>query len=219
MYCTWSPALISDSLSIFHLQAGEPSVQQLEGQYQSVISALRNKLDSKPAPPILHLDTAYLQEETRNVPAFPTTFPGTPVNRPSFSQDSKGSGSLLAALMSEIEKFSMQDGDLTGDESQTSETSSDRDGSPEVTPVMSEDRTDLDNGAQTELTSTPFPLQSTTVVQSVVEGDHIAVTSDPRPIGLPVQPFNHHRKRRSLLRKRQLPWANGKGTHCTINIH
>ncbi|KAM4605284.1 uncharacterized protein prss56 [Polymixia lowei] len=193
------------------LQAEEPSVHRLEGEYQSVISALRSKLDSKAAPPILHLDTAYLQEGFPDIPTFPTAFPRIIRTDPSSSSspESRGSGSFLTALMSEIEKFRTRDGILTGDKAQVTATLSGRDPSPAATRhVTSEDPADVESGL-TELTSPPFlfPVQSTTVIQSVTEGDHMSTTSDPRQTVLPVQPLNLHRKRRSLLRKRQLAGA------------
>ncbi|XP_070774901.1 serine protease 56 [Enoplosus armatus] len=52
------------------LQTEDSSVHQLEAEFQSVISALRSKVDSRAAPPILHLDTVYLQKES------PTICPG-----------------------------------------------------------------------------------------------------------------------------------------------
>ncbi|XP_029929901.1 serine protease 56 [Myripristis murdjan] len=196
----------------FFLQTEDSSVQRLEGEYQSVISALRSKLDSNAAPPILHLDTAYIQEEPPNTSS--TTFAGTVMHTDSpSSQEPQGSPSLLTALMDEIQKLRTEDGILMGDTTQMSETFSDRNASPDVKHrTTSEDSTLTQSGVATEFTSPPFPLpvQSTTVSQSVVGGDYISTTADPRPAAPPVQPLNLHRKHRSLLRKRQLPGSSEK---------
>lgn len=201
-----------------HLQT-EDSVQQLEGQYQAVISALRSKLDSRAAPPILHLDTAYLQKVSLNTPTFPASFSETLVHTgssSSASSSSQESWSLLTALMNEIVKLRTQDGIVTEDESQSA-TSSSRDASPGVTwSSSSEDFTFVDAGDRTELTSSalPLPVQSTSV-HTVTEDDHTEMTADPRQtahltLGL-------HRKYRSLLRKRQIPVASGKSM-CHIRF-
>ncbi|KAJ4937232.1 hypothetical protein JOQ06_001811 [Pogonophryne albipinna] len=48
------------------LQTEDSSVHQLEAEFQSFISAVRSKLESRAAPPILSMDTVYLQEESPN---------------------------------------------------------------------------------------------------------------------------------------------------------
>ncbi|XP_056149875.1 serine protease 56 [Lampris incognitus] len=191
-----TPLRQEDSL---FLQAEESSVHQLQREYQSIILALRSKLYSKAAPPVLHLDTAYLQEKNPNIPAPPmgTLIPTNPLS----SQDLQESGPLLTVLMSEIEKLRTQNDNLAANKAQMSETSFDVEASP----------TDAENSVA-EMTSPPlpFPVHSTTVIQSVVGGERMATTSDPRQAVLPVQTLNLHRKRRSFPHKRQLPGAKEK---------
>ncbi|XP_069014120.1 uncharacterized protein prss56 [Embiotoca jacksoni] len=189
----------------------DSSVQQLEGEYQSVISALRSKLDSRAAPPILHLDTVYLQEESVNSPPFLTSSTEAPVhtNPSSSSQEPQEPWSLLTALMNEILKLRTQDGTVAEDASQR-ETSSSRDASPDVKwSSTSDDFTFVVNGEGTELKSSasPLPVQPTTVIQPVTETAHTE-TADPRQTA--DKPLSLHRKYRSLLRKRQIPGASGK---------
>ncbi|XP_031710957.1 uncharacterized protein prss56 isoform X1 [Anarrhichthys ocellatus] len=184
------------------LQTQDSSIHQLEGEFQSVISALRSKLDSRSAPPSLHLDTAYLQEDSSNTHPLTTSSTGAPVHTgPSSSQESQEPWSLLTALMHEFQESSTQDEIVTEDASQR-ETSSDRNASPdEKWSTTSEDFTFVENEERTELKS------STSVVQPVTEGAHAETTADPRQAGKTLSP---HRKYRSLLRKRQIPGASGK---------
>lgn len=201
-------SLISNSVFARHLQT-EDSVHQLEGEFRTVISALRSKLDSRAAPPILHLDTVDLQEEPPKSPPSPTSSTGAPVHTSpsSSSQESQQPWSLVAALMNEIEKLRTQDEIVTEDASQ-SETSSNRDGSTDVKwSSASEDFTFVENGDRTELKSSalPLPVQSTTVGQPVTE-----MTADPGQTVHAVKTLSLHRKYRSLLRKRQIPGASGK---------
>ncbi|CAB1443040.1 unnamed protein product [Pleuronectes platessa] len=100
-------------------QTEDFSVNQLEGQYRSVISALRSKLSSRAAPPIMHLDTTYLQKESPIVPPFPTSSSGRPLQAASSSkEESPEPWSLLKALMKEIEQLRTQDEIVPKDESQ-----------------------------------------------------------------------------------------------------
>ncbi|XP_067461782.1 uncharacterized protein prss56 [Thunnus thynnus] len=189
------------------MQAGESSLHQLEGEYKSAILALRSKLDSKAAPPILHLDTTYLQEESPNTSPIPTSSSGTQIHTsPSASsQKSPEPWSLLTALMNEIQTLRTQDETVTEAESQ-SEMSSSRIASPDVTwDATSDDLTFVENG---ELTSSP--VQSTTVVQPITVGDGTETTAQPRQTAHAVKPLSLHRKYRSLLHKRQIPGASGK---------
>lgn len=191
--------LISDCIFLCHLQADDSSFQQLDEEYQSVISALRSQLDSRAAPPVLHLDM-----ESLTTPPSPTPFAATQVhNSPS---SFPLSSSLLPALMNDIQKFRAQDGSLTGDMKQISETS-DRDVSPNRTKrATSEDLALVDSG---EVTAFRLPVKPTTFDQPVVAGDHTATTADPRRT---IKRSSLRRKHRSLLRKRQIPGASGKGT-------
>lgn len=77
----------------FVTQTENSTVRQLEGQYRAVISALRSKLDSRAAPPILHWDTSSL------APPISTPFPGMPL-----ASSSQEPWSVLTALMDEIQK-------------------------------------------------------------------------------------------------------------------
>ncbi|KAM7379250.1 hypothetical protein PAMP_004815 [Pampus punctatissimus] len=179
------------------MQAGDSVVGQLEGEYRSVILALRSKLDSKAAPPILHLDTRYLQEESAR--PFPTSSSGTQVHTGP-SQKSQELWSLLTAMMHKIQIFRTQDGIVTEAESES------RIASPDATlGTTLDDLTFVENG---ELTSSP--VQSTTVVQPVTVGDHTETTAQPRQTASAVKAPSLHRKYRSLLRKRQIPGASGK---------
>ncbi|KAM9458118.1 serine protease 56-like [Salvelinus alpinus] len=62
---------LSQEGSLF-LQAEDRSLCHLEGKYQTMIWALRSKLGSRLTPPILHQDTALLQQDSPHIPAFPT---------------------------------------------------------------------------------------------------------------------------------------------------
>ncbi|XP_051256762.1 serine protease 56 isoform X2 [Dicentrarchus labrax] len=194
-----TPARQEDNL---FLQTEDSSVHQLEGEFRSVISALRSKLDSRAAPPILHLDT--VQESPRS-PPFPTSSSGAAVHTglsSTSSQESQQPWSLLTALMKEIQKLRSQEDSVTEDES-----SSNRVASPDANwSTTSEDFTFFESGDRTELkpSALPLPVQSTTDGQLVTEGAHTETTVPA------VKTLSLHRKYRSLLRKRQIPGANGK---------
>ncbi|XP_054623218.1 serine protease 56 isoform X2 [Dunckerocampus dactyliophorus] len=178
-------------------QAGDNAVLQLEKEYQDIISALRSKLESKAAPPILHLDPSFLQESSSNPPLHPTSFTSAQVNiSPSSSQKSQESQSILAALMTEIQKLRMQSGTVTSDETQ----------SGTFFTLVTSDETDLG-----ELQASVFPAQrqSTTVVPPTT-GDLTKTTSQPRQTLHGSNPLSLHRKKRSLLYKRQTPGSGGK---------
>lgn len=187
-----------------HLQT-EDSVHQLEGQYRAVISALRSKLDSRAAPPILHLDTADLQKVSPSIPTFPTLFSESLVHTGS-------SWSHLTALVNEIVTIRTQVGAVTEDVSQSA-TSPNSDASPGVTrSSSSEDFNFIGSGEVTELTSSvlPFSVQSTTSAHTVTEGYRAKTTADPRQTAPAVKTLSLHRKHRSLLYKRQILGASGK---------
>ncbi|XP_047446024.1 serine protease 56 [Mugil cephalus] len=196
--------------SIFS-QMQDSSVQQLEVEYRSVISALRSKLDSRAAPPLLHLDPVYLQWESgSNQPLLTSFSTEAPVRTDLFSsfQESQEPWSLLTALMNEIQKLRTHDG-VGGENPSQSEASSSRDAPPDVKwSTTSEDFTFVENGDVTEKPSESLlPVQSTTVVQPVAESPHTEA-GDPRLTA--DKPLSLHRKYRSLLRKRQTPGASGK---------
>lgn len=206
-----------------HPQTEDSSVHQLEGEYQSVISALRSKLDSRAAPPILHLDTSYLQRESSNTVPSPMSSTGKPfhtgpsISSSSSSEESQKPWSFLTALMNEIQKLRTEDGIMIKDESQ-SETSSNRDDSSDVTwSTTSEDFTFAETEDRTDLKSLALllPVQSTVIVQTVTEADHAETTAEPRQTAHSVKSLTLQRKYRSLLRKRQTPGANGKSMSLT----
>lgn len=187
-----------------YLQTEDSSVHQLEAEFQSVISDLHSKLDSRAAPPILHLDTVYLQEDSPNSPPLATSSTGAPVHTgssSSSSQESQEPWSLLTVLMSEIQKKRTQD-EIVTDES---ETSFNRDASPDEWSTTSEDFTFVEDRTELKSSASPLPVQPTTVAQPVSE-----VTADPRQAVHVVKTLSLHRKYRSLLRKRQIPGASGK---------
>ncbi|XP_061878752.1 serine protease 56 [Entelurus aequoreus] len=175
------------------LQAGDNSVLQLEKEYRDIISALHSKLDSKAAPPILHLDLSFLQENSSNPPPNPTSSVMQQVSTgPSPSQKSQETWSLLSALMTEIDKLRMTSRTMTGDETQSGPQTS--------------DGTDL---GELKASESPAQRQSTTV-QPQTTGDLTKTTSQPRQTLHASNPFSRHRKKRSLLYKRQTPGSGGK---------
>lgn len=122
--------------------------------------------------------------------------------------------------MNEIQKLGTQDEIMKEDASQ-SETSSKSDASTDVKwSSTSEDFTFVENG-DLKSSELPLPVQSTTVGQLVTAGVRTETTADPRQIGHSVKTLNLRRKYRSLLRKRQIPGASGKGmchTNCSQNF-
>ncbi|XP_074545134.1 uncharacterized protein prss56 isoform X2 [Halichoeres trimaculatus] len=182
--------------NILFLQTEDSSVHQLEGELRSIISALRSKLDSRAAPPIMHLNTAYLQEDSSYNPAFSASSTQAPVHDSHSSTSSSSSHqhpwSLLTALMNEMDKLSTQDKTLTED------TSPDA-----VWSATSEDFTFTENGDGAQLRSSALPLDE----QSVSD---VQTTAEPKQTVHAVKTLSLHRKYRSLLRKRQIPGAAGK---------
>ncbi|XP_022057834.1 uncharacterized protein prss56 [Acanthochromis polyacanthus] len=190
------------------LQTQDSSVQQLDREYRSVISALRSKLDFRAAPPILHLGTVYLQEESPNKQSVLISSTEAPIHTdPSSSpQEPKEPWSLLTDLIKEMQNLSTQDGIEAEDKSQ-SETSSSRDDSPDINwNPTSEDFTFIENGV-VKFSVLPLPEESVTVVQPVTESAHAETAETRQTAG---KPLNLHRKYRSLLHKRQIPGVSGK---------
>lgn len=189
-------------------------MHQLEGEFQAVISALRSKLDSRAAPPVLHLDSANLQEEPpRSVPSPPSSL-GTPIHSDPFStsQDSRQPWSLFTALMEEIQKLRTQK-DVVAEDASQSETSSSKDSSVDVRwSANAEDFTFVDSTDRTDMESLALlpPAQSTPAGQLTAEA-----TADPRQAVHTVKTRSLHRKYRSLLHKRQIPGASGKSMRHT----
>ncbi|XP_029580744.1 serine protease 56 [Salmo trutta] len=187
---------LSQEESLF-LQAEDPSLHQLEGKYQTIISALHSKLDSRPAPPILHLNTALLQENSPNIHAVPTE--ESPTSFPLQGSES------LTALISEIRKFGTQN-EMATEDAEISVTSFEEDTFSDPTPVSSIETTDWLNEAVTEQTTLQRLFPSLSTIGSTMSP--IATTFDSRQTLLPGSPSLQlsldHRRRRSL-RKRQIP--------------
>ncbi|XP_014047525.2 uncharacterized protein [Salmo salar] len=183
---------LSQEESLF-LQAEDPSLHQLKGKYQTIISALHSKLDSRPAPPILHLNTALLQENSPNIHAVPTE--ESPTSFPL-----QGSVSLTA-LISEIRKFGTQN-EMATEDAEISVTSFEEDTFSDPTPVSSIETTDWLNEAVTEQTTLQRLFPSLSTIGSTMSP--IATTFDSTQTLLPGSPSLDHRRRRSL-RKRQIP--------------
>ncbi|XP_061587086.1 serine protease 56 [Cololabis saira] len=178
----------------------DSSVQQLTGQYQTVISALHSKLGSRAAPPLLPLDPVFLQDRSPSELLSATL---TPVQ----SQEPREPWSLLTAWMGDIEKLRIQDETVAEDESK-SETRSRRDAAPVVKrSTRSGDFLFVENADGVEIKSSklPFPELTTRTVQ-VLNSPH-KKTSNPRQA---VKLLSLHRKYRSLLNKRQTPGGSGK---------
>lgn len=171
-----------------------------------MISVLRSKLDSKAAPPVLHLDTGKLLEEPPRSVLSPPSSLGTPNHSDPFStsQDSRQPWSLFTALTEEIQKLRTQKDVVTEDSSQ-SETSSSKDSPADVRwNANAEDFIFADNTDRTDSESSALlpPAQSTPAAQPTAEA-----TAEP---GQAVHTVKTRRKYRSLLHKRQIPGASGK---------
>ncbi|KAL6104473.1 prss56 [Pungitius sinensis] len=186
-----TPTVQEDKL---FLQTQDSSIHQLEGAFQSVISALRSKLYSRSAPPSFHLDTVNLRLDSSDASPLASSSTETPVHTgPSPPTGSQEPWSLLSALMKEVQKTSTQVEVVTEDGSKSA-TSHTRDTSPDAKwSTTSEDFTFAENEEGTELKPSAL-LRST---QPVAEGAH-------------AETLSLHRKHRSLLRKRQTPEASGK---------
>ncbi|XP_034558805.1 uncharacterized protein prss56 [Notolabrus celidotus] len=196
--------------NVLFLQTEDSSLHQLEGELRSVISALRSKLDLRAAPPIMHLDTVYLQGESSYQPSSPESSTGAPVHDGHSSSSSHEPQpqpwSLLTALMNEMDKLSTQD-----ETTLQTNTSPDIDASPDLNwGITSEDFTFVENGAQLKSSVLPLDEQSAAMVHLVTEGAHTETTAEPKRTVRAVKTLSLHRKYRSLLRKRQIPGAVGK---------
>lgn len=170
-----------------------------------MITALRSRLQSRAAPPVLNLDTIKVQEEPPRGAASPPSSPGAPVQSHLLSphQDSPQQWSLFTALTEEIQKF--QEDAVTGDALQSAETSS----STPADGPQSPNTEDFIFGGNTDRTSSKST--ATPVGQPTAEG-----TSDPRQAVRTLKTRSLHRKYRSLLHKRQIPGASGKSMYHTL---
>ena len=185
-------------------------MQQLTGQYQAVISALRSKLGSRAAPPLLHLDPVFFQEGSpSNLPS-PTEAPV----KSDPSQESREPWSLLTAWMGEIQKLRIKD-ETEAEDASKSETRSRRDASPgEEGNAASEDFSFVENVDYVEIKSPAlkFPDQTNSIVQQVIDSLHTEMSH----LRHAVEPSGLHRKHRSLLNKRQIPGSNGKSMYTLL---
>uniref|UniRef100_A0A1A8M4V1 Protease, serine, 56 n=1 Tax=Nothobranchius pienaari TaxID=704102 RepID=A0A1A8M4V1_9TELE len=173
------------------LQTQDSFVQQLEGQYKSVILDLQSRLNSRAAPPLLHLDPAYLQEGSpKNPMRLPSSIRSTV--SPSLSTKPQDHWLFFTAFMDEIQKIETRD---ETEESGTSQWSS-----------PSEDFIFMQNKDEVDLKSSTIPLQEKSAVQRGLNKPH-AETSDS---GRAVKPLRLHRKSRSLHQNSQIPAASGK---------
>ncbi|XP_030016002.1 serine protease 56 [Sphaeramia orbicularis] len=200
---THTSATLQREKALF-LQVQDSLVHKLERQYESVIVALRSKLKSKAAPPIMHLDVSYLKEESPDTSTFPTSSSGADVDSsPSSPQEPQQPWSLVAALMNEMEKIT-QDNSITEDDSQND---SSQEESPDVMwSETSEDFTFAESTEDSSVSSSPV----TTVVQPVSDDSHTELNTEAKQTVQAVKPLSLHRKYRSLLRKRQTPATSGK---------
>nr|XP_040028309.1 serine protease 56 isoform X1 [Gasterosteus aculeatus aculeatus] len=199
-----TPTVQEDKL---FLQTQDSSIHQLEGEFQSVITALRSKLYSRSAPPSFPLDTVYLQLDSSD--ASPLTPPSTetPVHTgPSPPRGSQEPWSLLTALRKDVEESGTRVKIVTEDGSESA-TSHKRDTSPDAKwSTALEEFTFAENEERTELKPSAF-LQATSAAQPVTERAHAETTADSSQA---VKTLSPRRPHRSLLRKRQTPEASGK---------
>ncbi|KAM4727488.1 uncharacterized protein prss56 [Anableps anableps] len=198
-----SSTIKSDEEKIF-LQTQDSLVQQLAGQYQSVISGLHLKLGSRAAPPLLHLDAVYLEEGSPYSPTSTRTLGHTAP--PSSPPKSKEPWSLLSVLMDELRGIRTQD-ETVDDGTSQNEAFFSRTVPPELS-TTSEDFTFDDNRDLEELKPSAAPLLDvlTSAVKKVVEGAHMEISGPKHKrtsIGL-------QRRPRSVLQKRQIPATSGK---------
>lgn len=188
-------------------QTEDSSIQQLEEQYQAVISELRYKLNSRAAPPILRLDTASHHEDSPDTVPFPTSYSEYLDYRDSLSStgESQEPWSLLKTLKNVVKTLPTQNAfmaeDVTPTEAQLNEdTLSDLKWNTESESFTFQETVD-----ETEFKSSP---QSTTVAQT--EGDGREMTSDPGQTVDAVKPKEHQRNYRSLIHKRQTSGPSGE---------
>ncbi|XP_046883075.1 serine protease 56 [Hypomesus transpacificus] len=168
-------------------QAEGSSVSELEREYQSIISALRSKLDSRAAPPRLALNVDNPQTD----PAPPAGGAPTSDPRSPSPQEARESESVLAALLEELRKL--------GSQTENPPVQPRGQRPSQLTPSGSAEA----GRVRTALTSLTAPDQSATSPDGASED--IATTSIP--VSFPVRPAL--RKRRSL-HKRQTPGTGAK---------
>lgn len=186
-------------------------VQRLAGQYLSVISSLHSKLGSRTAPPLLHLDPVYLQEESPiNLLFSSTSAPdhSSPISSPKPEEH----WSLLEALMDKYQKLRTQDENLEEHEPQSEFLFSTDVSSATKWSTISEDFTFEENEGGTDIKSPVLPESEETI--SVVQPD---VGHTEGSDAGHVNTLRLHRKYRSLLQPRLIPGAKGKSKYLFQN--
>ena len=170
-------------------------MSELEREYQSIISALRSKLDSRAAPPRLALNVDNPQTD----PAPPAGGAPTSDPRSPSPQEARESESVLAALLEELRKL--------GSQTENPPVQPRGQRPSQLTPSGSAEA----GRVRTALTSLTAPDQSATSPDGASED--IATTSIP--VSFPVRPAL--RKRRSL-HKRQTPGTGAKGMSLETSL-
>lgn len=173
-----------------------------------MLTTLRSRVESRTAPPVLHLDTINPQEEAPGgVPSTPSSA-ATPVqsHQLSLPQDSPQQWSLFAALTEEIQKFQEDSGPEVASQSEApSSTPGDRGQTPN-----SEDFIFVGNTDRADSKSSATPVGQLTA----------EATADPRQAVRTLKARSLHRKYRSLLHKRQIPGVTGKSKqHALKPVH
>ncbi|XP_035993665.1 uncharacterized protein prss56 [Fundulus heteroclitus] len=186
------------------LQTQDPLVQQLAGQYQSVISDLFSKLGSRAAPPHLHLEAAHLEERSPDGPSATGTSGHAAPS--SSSQKSQEPWSLLSVLLDELRRIRTQD-ETVDDGASQSEASFNGDVSPEWSATSGDFTFDGNrDGEGLKASAVPLLDPLTSALPKVDESPH-AETSDPKRDG---KSFLLLRRPRSVLQKRQIPGNSAK---------
>ncbi|XP_027877310.1 uncharacterized protein prss56 isoform X1 [Xiphophorus couchianus] len=192
----------SDEENIFQ-QTQDSWVQQLAGQFQSLISGLHLRLGSRAAPPLLHLDSVYPYEDSPH--SLSSTIALGHTAPSSSPQKSREPWSLLSVLMDELRGTRAKD-ETVDDGASQSEASFRGAVSPEWS-ATSEDFTFDDIGDGGELKPSAAPLLD--VLTSAVKKVELAHTEtsdlkrDGTSLGL-------QRRPRSVLQKRQIPATSEK---------
>lgn len=114
------------------LQKDDLLVHQLVGEYESIISSLRTKLDSRAPPPVLNLDVSVLKEDDNISPSSRST-----------SSEKKESWLIVSALIKEIQKVQLQKPEVT--QNVSSQTSASADISTAISQASDEDTTLAEN--------------------------------------------------------------------------
>ncbi|XP_054888695.1 uncharacterized protein prss56 [Poeciliopsis prolifica] len=192
----------SDEENIFQ-QSQDSWVQQLAGQFQSLISGLHLKLGSRAAPPLLHLDSVDPDEDSPYILSSAIALGHTvPSSSP---QKSREPWSLLSVLMDELRRIGAEY-ETVDDGASQSEASFRGAVSPERS-ATSEDFTFDDIGEGGELKPSAAPrLDVLTSAVKKVERVHTE-TSDLKRDGTS---SGLQRRPRNVLQKRQISATSEK---------